>query len=152
MKTIEKAIRLCTVLKKKKNWWWLWRYAHITGIIHEYFQRNYLSISRFTWKMAISSKLELKIFFFNTVHNLIYFSMVFITKVHLPLIITKVNSLFSGLILKIKKNYFYVRCKYPKLNSLLYNCSYKILTLYIFIPGGLWLQVCVLTMNILVLK
>ena len=51
--------------------------------------------------MAISSKLALKFFFFNTVHNLIYFSMVFtnknrgggtiITKVYLPLTITKVK-------------------------------------------------------------
>ena len=41
------------------------------GIFHDFFARNYLSISKITWKMALSLKLPIKYFFFNTVHNLI---------------------------------------------------------------------------------
>ena len=77
------------------------------GIFHDFFARNYLSISIITWKIALSLKLPIKeFFFFNTVHNLITFSIVFtnknrggtlspppiITKVYKPPIITKVKA------------------------------------------------------------
>ena len=50
------------------------------GIFHDFFARNYLSISKITWKMAFSLKLLIKDFFFHTVHNLITFSIVFTNK------------------------------------------------------------------------
>ena len=58
--TIEKVIKLCTVLNFFFFFFCLLRYTHIIGIFHEFFAQNYLSISRFTWKMSISSKLALK--------------------------------------------------------------------------------------------
>ena len=50
------------------------------GIFHDFFARNYLSIFKITWKMALSLKVPSKHFFFSTVHNLITFSIMLTNK------------------------------------------------------------------------
>ena len=75
------------------------------GIFHEFIYPNYLSISRITWKNGLIFKTTNQKKNFNTVHNLVTFSIVFKNKnrggqfepppikikVYLPPIITKVN-------------------------------------------------------------
>ena len=49
------------------------------GIFHDFFARNYLSISKITWKMALSLKLPIKSFFDR--NSLFFLSFITITKV-----------------------------------------------------------------------
>ena len=107
------------------------------GIFHDFFARNYLSISKITWKMALSLKLPIKDFFLTQCIILLLFLLFsqikkrgahwapppIITKVYLPLIITKVKKQHLAV---LSEEFKFTRPPrhYMNILSIIYSCKH----------------------------